>query len=63
MARDYAIKWVHSIEDVTPLVKELSELRRAGEYQRAEAKLPVERPTAQCAFASRAAMTWLEARS
>lgn len=44
VVKSYARTWVHSIEDVTPLVKELAELRRAGAYQRAEAKLPVERP-------------------
>jgi hypothetical protein len=42
-ARDYATTWVHALEDVTPLVKTLDALRRAGEWERAAALLPVER--------------------
>lgn len=43
VARRYATEWISSIEDVTPLVKKLAVLRRAGDFVRAAALLPVER--------------------
>lgn len=42
VAGDYARKWVHAIEDVTPLVKKLAALRSSGEFDRAAALLPIE---------------------
>ena len=43
LAQDYATKWIHRIEDLTPLVKKLAALRREGEFDRAAALLPRER--------------------
>jgi hypothetical protein len=42
VARDYATKWVHCIEDVTPLVKRIDALRRAGDFEGAARLLPAE---------------------
>ena len=44
VAAEYAKTWISRIEDVTPLVKKLRELRRRGEHDRAATLLPVERP-------------------
>jgi hypothetical protein len=43
LARAYATEWVACIEDVTPLVRALGELRRDGEWERAARNLPAER--------------------
>ncbi|MGW1031068.1 DUF4291 domain-containing protein [Streptomyces antibioticus] len=40
----YADEWIVGIEDVTPLATEIHALVRAGELDRAQALLPVERP-------------------
>jgi hypothetical protein len=44
VAADYARGWIDHIEDITPLVMKLSELRRRGEHRRAAELLPEERP-------------------
>ena len=40
-------KWVHAIEDVTPLVKRIDALRQFGDFEGAEARLPLERADAK----------------
>jgi len=47
LARAFATQWIARIEDVTPLVRTLRELRRSGEWERAGRKLPGERPYPQ----------------
>ncbi len=43
VSRRYALEWVQRIDDVTPLVRRLAALRRAGSYDEAERALPKER--------------------
>lgn len=43
LAEEYAKKWIVSIEDKTPLVKEIYQKVLAGQWQKAEKQLPVER--------------------
>lgn len=40
----YASEWIKEIQDLSPLVAKLRELRRDGEYEKAERLLPPERP-------------------
>jgi hypothetical protein len=40
----YVGEWTVSIDDITPLVKRLRELRDVGDYDRVSAQLPDERP-------------------
>lgn len=44
LSRAYASEWIARIDDVTPLVKAVARLRRAGEWDAAAQKLPTERP-------------------
>jgi hypothetical protein len=43
VARDYATKWIARIDDLTPLVRRLHQLKREGELSRLERLAPVER--------------------
>lgn len=43
LALRYASEWIASIDDVTPLVAKLRDLRRRGEWAHVERLLPVER--------------------
>lgn len=43
VASAYATEWISAIEDVTPLVKRIDALRRAGEWEHAARLLPEER--------------------
>ncbi|MDX2012361.1 MAG: DUF4291 domain-containing protein [Myxococcaceae bacterium] len=43
LSRAYASEWIARIDDVTPVVKVLARLRRAGEWEVAARKLPTER--------------------
>jgi len=42
--RRYLTEWIVGIADVTPLARQIHELVRAGEVDRAQARLPAERP-------------------
>lgn len=43
LSREFASRWIARIDDVTPLVKKLRELRREGEWERVARLLPGER--------------------
>ena len=43
LAPQYASEWIAAIEDVTPLVSKLRDLRKRGEWEHVERLLPVER--------------------
>lgn len=43
LSREFASRWIARIDDVTPLVKKLRELRREGEWERVDRLLPDER--------------------
>lgn len=44
LSRAYAESWIASLEDITPKVKTMARLRRAGEWEAAARHLPSERP-------------------
>ena len=46
VAKRYATEWIARIDDVTPLVKKIAALCRAGEHDAASKLLPVEAPYA-----------------
>lgn len=43
VSRAYALEWVQRIEDVTPLVRRIAQLRREGAWAEAERLVPPER--------------------
>ncbi len=43
LAKRYASEWIAAIDDVTPLVSKLRDLRTRGEWEHVERLLPVER--------------------